>query len=98
MKVRWATSARRDLVAAIAFLRSESPRIARVLAQRVDAQVDILRDYPLAGPEGRAPGTRELFIPRTRYVAVYRVLNDEVSIIRLRHQAQEWPSGSNDGS
>ena len=97
MKVRWASSARRDLVAAIDFLRSESPHSARVLAHRVDAQVDILRDYPLAGPVGRAPATRELFIPRTRYVAVYRVLNDEVSIIRLLHQAQEWPPGSEGG-
>jgi len=98
VKVRWTPSARRDLVAAIEFLRSESPRAARALVQRVDAQVNILRDYSLAGPEGRVPGTRELFISRTRYVAVYRVLNDEVSIIRLLHQAQEWPSGSNERS
>lgn len=98
MTVRWTPSARRDLIAAIAFLRSESPRAARALVQRVDAQIDILRDYPLAGPEGRVPGTPERVVPGTRYVAIYRALNDEVSIIRLLHQAQEWPTGLNEGA
>ena len=91
MKVRWTTPARRDFVEAINFLRSASPRAAKVLANRVEAHIKVLEEYPLAGPEGRAPGTRELVVPRTRYVTAYRVAAGEVWILRFLHHAQDWP-------
>lgn len=54
----------------------------------------MLAEYPMAGPEGRQPGTRELVINRTRYVVVYRIAYGEVHILRVLHSAQEWPPAS----
>jgi hypothetical protein len=36
----------------------------------------------MMGRTGRAPGTRELVINRTPYVAIYRVKRDSIQIVR----------------
>ncbi len=36
-------------------------------------------------------GTRELVIPRTSYIVVYRVRGQWVEILALQHGAQQWP-------
>lgn len=53
----------------------------------------MLADHPEAGRGGRLDGTRELVIPRTAFLLIYRI--DEkaqrVEILRLLHGAQKWP-------
>jgi plasmid stabilization system protein ParE len=55
-------------------------------AVHVDEQIaDVMRrllDFPESGRPGRIAGTRELVIPRTPYVATYRVDGDAVRILR----------------
>jgi plasmid stabilization system protein ParE len=43
------------------------------------------------GRPGRIPGTRELVISRTPYIAIYVVEGGVVRIVALHHSAQEWP-------
>jgi plasmid stabilization system protein ParE len=40
---------------------------------------------------GRIAGTRELVFVPLPYIAVYRVEEDAVEILRLYHSAQDWP-------
>jgi plasmid stabilization system protein ParE len=56
------------------------------------AAVARLSLYPEFGRTGRLPGTRELVIGGTPYVAAYRIEQDEIVIGRLLHGAQRWPT------
>jgi len=48
-------------------------------------------EFPESGRPGRVPGTRELVIPGTFYVAAYTVTKTNVRILRVLHGAQIWP-------
>lgn len=53
----------------------------------------MLADHPEAGRRGRLGGTRELVIPRTAFLLIYRIDREAqtVEILRLLHGAQQWP-------
>jgi hypothetical protein len=51
-----------------------------------------LKDIPHRGRVGREEGTRELFLPPLPYVAVYRVKEQSIQILRVYHAAQDRPS------
>lgn len=91
MKVYWTLPAERDYAAAFEFSKGGGPRVAISFARRVARQLQLLERHPFAGVTGRVPTTREFFVPRTRYFAVYRVEEERVMILRFLHQAQEWP-------
>jgi len=43
-------------------------------------------------PERRFPfGTRERVIDRTPHLTAYRIYDDRVRILRVLHEAQNWP-------
>ena len=94
MKVHWTRQAERDYIAAFEFLIDGSPRAATTFARRVATQIKVLERHALAGPVGRVPGTREFFVARTPYFAVYRLEEGRVMILRLLHQAQNWTPDS----
>ncbi|MBV9623695.1 MAG: type II toxin-antitoxin system RelE/ParE family toxin [Acidobacteria bacterium] len=49
----------------------------------------IVRHHPYTGRTGIEEGTRELVIPNTPYVVVYRVIQSEaIQILRIWHGAQ----------
>jgi toxin ParE1/3/4 len=72
-------------------VEQESVSIAFELDERVSTSTSRLKDHPYSGRPGRAPGTRELIVLRTPYIAVYGVDEQGVRIIRLIHGAQQWP-------
>jgi toxin ParE1/3/4 len=45
----------------------------------------------LSGRRGKVPGTRELLVQRTPYVAIYELRGDLVFILRIIHGGQQWP-------
>lgn len=48
-----------------------------------------MRHHPYTGRTGIEEGTRELVIPNTPYVVVYRVIQSEaIQILRIWHGAQ----------
>jgi toxin ParE1/3/4 len=55
--------------------------------------VDRLSSYPHLGKSGRQNTSRELVIPHTPFIAIYRLAPDrnEVHIIRILHSSQQWP-------
>ena len=50
-----------------------------------------MRTFPNRGRSGRIEGTRELVFPSLPYIAVYRVHNGAVEVVRIYHAAQDWP-------
>jgi toxin ParE1/3/4 len=91
MQVRWTRPAAQDLQHIARRIRRDNP----VAAQRV---VKTLYDgcmgldmFANRGRTGRITGTRELVFVRLPYIAVYRVKEDAVEILRVYHSAQDWP-------
>jgi plasmid stabilization system protein ParE len=50
-----------------------------------------LKTLPYRGRPGREEGTREIQFPPLPYVAVYRVKEQTVEVVRIYHAAQDRP-------
>jgi toxin ParE1/3/4 len=46
-----------------------------------------LADSPFRGRPGREDGTRELLFPPLPYIAVYRVKEESIEVLRFHHSA-----------
>ena len=92
MQIRWTQAALNDLKTISHRIEQErnlatANRVCRVI---YDA-VQMLRRHPQSGRPGTEEGTRELVIPKSPYIVVYRVMDpDAVHILRIWHGAQNW--------
>jgi toxin ParE1/3/4 len=64
-----------------------------------DRQLDLVLEsiyglslFPEKGRAGRVDGTRELVVPGTPYIVVYRLKDTGVQILSILHGARRWPS------
>lgn len=89
MRVRHTPRARADTEAIFAYLDSRNPSAARAVKRAIDQAVELLALFPYAGPViDRAPQFRGLRIGRYPYRLYYRIRNDEVWIVHIRHMRQ----------
>ena len=92
MRIRWTLAAAEDLTQICDYIEKHgSGAIARRVALSVYEGASQLARFPEQGRTGRVPNTRELVLTGLPYVAVYRVGEDAVEILRILHGAQEWP-------
>jgi toxin ParE1/3/4 len=91
VRIEWTLFAMNDREAIFDYLEADSPRAAILIDDRIEAQVELLIDTPEIGRPGRIEGARELVVPRTPYIAAYRIERETVTILRVLHGAQEWP-------
>jgi toxin ParE1/3/4 len=91
MKIRWSPTAVSDLKSIRNYIARDRPEAAQRVAAAIKEGAGRLADFPLSGRAGRVPGTHELVIPGTSYIAVYRVQDDVVEIAALLHGRQPWP-------
>lgn len=89
MAVVWGDGARRDFDSAIAFLRRESPAGADRVGERILAAVALLEHFPeMAPPSPRHRHLRQLVVPRTPYLVIYRVNAEHIEIRAVVHARQ----------
>ncbi len=91
MILEWLPTAIEDRMNAFSYIELDSPRAAAENDTRLVEAVLRLVDFPHSGRLGRVAETRELVIRGTSYLAVYRIVDERVVIIRLFHTAQDWP-------
>jgi len=91
MKVLWTPPATSDLNAMVDFIGQDNPDAAIRVAARIYEQVMHLATMPHIGRAGDLPGTRELIFNPWPYIAVYRITEDSIRILRIRHASQQWP-------
>jgi plasmid stabilization system protein ParE len=91
VRVRWLSRALHNLADEADFIAIDDPKAAGLVVSPVLNAVQSLAQQPGIGRPGRVPGTRELVVPRTRYIAPYRVRGDTVEILRLFHTARRLP-------
>jgi toxin ParE1/3/4 len=53
--------------------------------------VQQLASFPMSGRAGRVPGTRELVVANTPFVAAYAIRKARIVILAVYHGAQKWP-------
>jgi addiction module RelE/StbE family toxin len=70
---------------------SNGEEVAGLITLRIVASIQQLDAFPMSGRPGRAPGTRELVISNTPFIAAYAVDRQRIVILALYHGAQRWP-------
>jgi addiction module RelE/StbE family toxin len=98
MNVRWSPTAIADLQSIRNYISQDNPGAAQKIATRIRQAAGQLCQFPLSGRAGRVPGTRELVITGTSYIAAYIVAGDEVQIAAILHGKQQWPASFQHGS
>lgn len=91
MRVEWRPRAHQDALGIAQRIEIDDPAAALSVVEEIARQIAMLADFPAMGRLGRVPGTRELAISRTPYIAVYRVEAEVVAVLRLLHGARRWP-------
>lgn len=91
MRLEWSIFAQADRDEIFDYIEADSPQAAVAVDEGIVEQVERLARFPELGRPGRVEGTRELVIPRTPYIAAYRVRGRTVRILRVLHGARRWP-------
>jgi toxin ParE1/3/4 len=93
MQIVWLDQALLDLDEHIEYISLHNPTAASEQDLLTHRAVERLVEYPNLGKAGRLTYTRELVIPRTPFIALYRIMpdRDEVHILRILHSSQKWP-------
>jgi addiction module RelE/StbE family toxin len=88
MRVRWTPAAAADLQQISDYLRERHPRYRQATLRKLYETIRRLGDVPHLGKPGRVEGTREILFPPMPYVAVYRVREQSIEVLRIWHTAQ----------
>jgi len=93
MKPVWTRAAIRDLIHVRDYIARENPSAAGEIASHIIDATERIIQFPEVGRVGRVKGTRELVVPGTQYLIVYRLKKNRVHFLRVLHGRQEWPKG-----
>lgn len=94
MKVVWAPEAEQDRIDIWDHIASDNPLAAVQMDQLFSEATARLSAFPLSGPVGIVPGTREL-VPHESYRLVYEMNEDQDTlwVLALVHTPRQWPPG-----
>lgn len=90
VNVVWTTTAERQLDNSYDYLKSKNPQAAKAIFTRVVLAARRLEQFPNIGRPGVKAGVRELVVPLTPYLIVYRVQSETVQILRVFHSTTNW--------
>lgn len=92
MILEWLPKAIANRDSQIAYIAKDNPTAAISQGDEIERQVQaLIGTPPMSGRPGRKPGTRELVISKTPFVAVFRAKGQTIQILRLLHSSQQWP-------
>ncbi len=71
------------------YIQRDNAEAARRVAERIYKECEALATSPERGRKSSQPGTREIVFTPWPYLAVYRVEQSTVQILRVWHGAQQ---------
>jgi toxin ParE1/3/4 len=89
MRAVWTRTGIRDLSNAKEYIGRDNPDAAREIALKIVDATERIIQFPESGRMGS--GTRELVVPGTQYLIVYRVKKNAIHFLRVLHGHQRWP-------
>jgi plasmid stabilization system protein ParE len=91
MRIRWTPAAAADLEHISNYLKDRDPHDRQPTLRKEYEAIRSLKESPHRGRLGREDRTRELLFPPMPYVAVYRVRENMIEVLRIYHAAQDRP-------
>ncbi len=93
MEIKWLRKALKNLDQEAEHIAKDDLQAALLVVQRIRYSVSLLANNPSLGHPGRVPGTRELVVPKTRYIVPYRVRPrlQRIEILRVFHTSRKLP-------
>ena len=88
MRVRYSLLAVRQLDQIFSYIAKDSPKGGGRMVERITAVAELLADQPRMG---RATNRHDLYVQPvsgTPYIIYYKILRDDVRIVRVRHGAR----------
>ena len=70
---------------------SNSAEVSLHVVFEVLASVEQLARFPMLGRTGRIPGTRELVISNTPFIAAYALYENKIVVLAVYNGSQQWP-------
>lgn len=89
MHILWTPAAAADVQNISDFLTEHHPHYRQATLRKLYETIVSLKEWPLRGRAGGEEGTRELLFPPLPYIAVYRVRNQSIEVLRIYHAAQD---------
>ncbi|MBV9303860.1 MAG: type II toxin-antitoxin system RelE/ParE family toxin [Acidobacteriaceae bacterium] len=89
MRIRWTHAALADLQQISVYLKQHHPIYRQPTLRKLYETMRTLKHAPHRGRPGVEEGTRELLFPPMPYIAVYRVKEETVEVLRIYHAAQD---------
>jgi addiction module RelE/StbE family toxin len=89
-RLEWRPLAEADLLDILDYIGQDNPDAALELAQKIHEKAEGLRARPALYRAGRVRGTREMIVHRN-YIVFFKVNDEVVTILRVKHARQQWP-------
>lgn len=89
--LRWAVPAFQDRQWIFEYIAERDVEAAIRLDSRISALAEALLQQPNMGRPGRVTGTRELLV-QENYLLVYEATLTTVTVLRVLHARQQWPT------
>jgi toxin ParE1/3/4 len=90
VKIAWTLPALQHIREAREYIAIDNPSAAARQIDLLEAAVNHLHIFPMMGRVGRRDGTRELPVPGTPYIVVYRMKEKTVQVLAVLHGARNW--------
>jgi toxin ParE1/3/4 len=89
MRIRWTPAAAADLQNISDYLKEHHPHYRQATMRKLYETVRSLKQLPHRGRPGSEEDTREILFAPLPYVAVYRVNEQTIEVLRIYHAAQD---------
>ena len=92
MNVHWTNHALNHLVEIYQYIKTDSPRYALRVVDRITQRSKQIADFPRSGrrvPEYDHPDIREVF--EGSYRVIYRIKKNQIDVLSVIHSSQEDP-------
>ena len=91
MRLKWSSLARLQYIEQIDYIGDRNLPAALKIKEKLKTATDNLLIYPEIGKKGRCEGTRELVVSGTPVIIVYTITQQEIFIVSILHNAQDYP-------
>lgn len=92
MKVILLPFAKNDLEEIRSYLKKESPQAAKIVGGKIRKSLLLLSENPYIGTIKDDENILEWHIPGIPYSLPYRIINNQIQVLRVFHEAQNKPS------
>ncbi|MDR2007681.1 MAG: type II toxin-antitoxin system RelE/ParE family toxin [Alphaproteobacteria bacterium] len=72
------------------YIAKDNNLSAQKIVNKIHKAVETISQNPYIGVAGRYDGTREFFVPRTKYYVVYEIEVGFINIANIMHTARDY--------